>query len=97
MTTGAEGTPIRAIIVAQGKILDFIDGQTQRPDTPEEYVRQEIAKSLVREYRYGKTDIEVEFVVRVGTRKPRADLVIFPPQTVLKGSQAAHFKTRCPH
>jgi hypothetical protein len=49
-------------------------------ETPEEYVRQEIAKSLVREYRYSKADIEVEFVVRVGTRKPRADLVVFPPQ-----------------
>jgi|SRR5579871_6659146 type I restriction enzyme M protein len=68
-----------AIIVQQGKVLDFIDGKTQRPETPEEYVRQEIAKSLVREYRYEKADIEVEFVVRVGSRKPRADLVIFPP------------------
>lgn len=68
-----------AIIVQQGKVLDFIDGDTQRPDTPEEYVRQEIAKSLVREYRYEKGTIEVECVIRVGARKPRADLVIFPP------------------
>jgi type I restriction enzyme M protein len=67
-----------AIIIQQGKVLDFIDGKTQRPETPEEYVRHEIAKSPVREYRYEKADIEVEFVVRVGSRKPRADLVIFP-------------------
>ncbi len=67
-----------AIIVQQGKILDFIDGQTQRKDTPEEYVRQEIAKSLVREYGYAKRDIAVEFTLRLGTRKPRADLIIFP-------------------
>jgi type I restriction enzyme M protein len=66
-----------AVIVQQGKILDFIDGQTQREETPEEYVRQEIAKSLVREYGYPKKDIAVEFVLRVGSRKPRADLVIF--------------------
>ena len=33
-----------AVIVQQGKVLDFIDGQTQREETPEEYVRQEIAK-----------------------------------------------------
>ncbi len=39
-----------AIIVQQGKVLDFIDGQTQREETPEEYVRQEIAKSLARLY-----------------------------------------------
>jgi type I restriction enzyme M protein len=67
-----------AIIIQQGKVLDFIDGKTQRNETPEEYVRQEIAKSLVREYRYEKLQIEVEFTVRVGSKKPRADLVIFP-------------------
>lgn len=66
-----------AVIVQQGKVLDFIDGQTQREETPEEYVRQEIAKSLVREYSYPKKDIAVEFTLRVGSRKPRADLVIF--------------------
>lgn len=70
-----------ALIIQQGKVLDFIDGKTQRNETPEEYVRQEIAKSLVREYRYEKASIEVEFVIRVGSRKPRADLVIFPPGT----------------
>lgn len=68
---------VAAVIVQQGKLLDFIDQVTQRDETPEEYVRQEIAKSLVREYRYPRTDIGVEFVVRVGSRKPRADLVIF--------------------
>ncbi len=77
-----------AIIIQQGKVLDFIDGTTQRNETPEEYVRQEIAKSLVREYRYEKTDIEVEFTVRVGSRKPRADLVIFPPSTNHKQENA---------
>ena len=66
-----------AVIVQQGKVLDFIDGQTQREETPEEYVRQEIAKSLVREYGYPKKDIAVEFTLRLGSRKPRADLVIF--------------------
>jgi len=41
-----------AIIVQQGRVLDYIDGETQRKESPEEYVRQEIAKSLVREYGY---------------------------------------------
>lgn len=66
-----------AVIVQQGKILDYIDGITQRNETPEEYVRQEIAKSLVREYGYEKAEVSVEFVLRLGSRKPRADLVIF--------------------
>jgi type I restriction enzyme M protein len=67
------------IIVQQGKLLDFIDGVTQRNETPEEYVRQEIAKSIVREYGYPKSDIAVEFTLRLGSRKPRADLVVFFP------------------
>lgn len=66
-----------AVIVQQGRVLDYIDGQTQRIETPEEYVRQEIAKSLVREYRYPKSCIAVEFTLRLGSRKPRADLVVF--------------------
>jgi len=70
-------TTLSAVVVEQGKVLDFIDGKTQREETPEEYVRQEIAKSLVREYSYPKKDISVEFVLRVGSRRPRADLVVF--------------------
>lgn len=81
MSTATATRDVIAIIVEQGKLLDFIDGKTQRRETPEEYVRQEIAKSIVREYKYAKADIEVEFTIRVGTRKPRADLVVFPPGT----------------
>lgn len=71
------GNQPSAVIVQQGRILDFIDGQTQRVETPEEYVRQEIAKSLVREYGYSKKDIAVEFVLKLGSRKPRVDLIVF--------------------
>lgn len=73
----ASGPSPVAVIVQQGKVLDFIDGQTQREETPEEYVRQEIAKSLVREYGYPRRDIAVEYTLRLGSRKPRTDLVIF--------------------
>jgi type I restriction enzyme M protein len=92
VTQASSSTPSSsklAIIIQQGKILDFIDGKTQRPDTPEEYVRQEIAKSLVREYRYDKACIEVEFTLRLGSRKPRADLVIFAPEVAHSQEQAA--------
>ena len=78
--TAAPPPPV-ASIVEQGKLLDYIDRHTQRKETPEEYVRQEIAKSLVTEYGYPRPNIAVEFTVRVGTRKPRADLVIFPADT----------------
>ena len=67
-------------IVPPGKVLDFIDA-TIRNDTPEEYVRQEILKSLVREYRYSPDDIAVEFPVKIGSKRARLDIVLFPPGT----------------
>ena len=66
-------------IVPPGKVLDFIDGVTLRQDTPEEYVRQEILKSLVREYGYAKQDIRVEFPIKFGSKRVRVDIAVFPP------------------
>lgn len=66
-------------IVPPGKVLDFIDGVTLRQDGPEEYVRQEILKSLVREYGYNKRDIRVEFPIKLGSRRVRVDIAVFPP------------------
>lgn len=66
-------------IVPPGKVLDFIDAVTLRQDTPEEYVRQEILKSLVREYGYAKKDILVEHPIRFGSRRVRVDIAVFPP------------------
>lgn len=65
-------------IVPPGKVLDFVDGTTLRQDTPEEYVRQEILKSLVREYGYDKADIRVEFPIKFGSRRVRVDIAVFP-------------------
>ena len=83
-----------AVIVQQGKLLDFIDQVTQREETPEEYVRQEIAKSLVREYGYPRPDISVEFTLRLGSRRPRADLVIFGENEPHK-QELAHIVVEC--
>lgn len=68
---------VAALIVPHGKRLDFIDG-TLRNETPEEYVRQEIEKSLVKEYLYPREDIRVEFRIKMGTASKRVDLAIFP-------------------
>ena len=51
-----------------------------RNDTPEENVRQRVARSLIDEYGYGREDIAVEFTVNLGSSKKRVDLAIFPPE-----------------
>jgi type I restriction enzyme M protein len=67
----------KTLVIPEGKIADYVDG-TFRNDTPEEYVRQTIEKRLVNEHKYPKDRIEIEYTIRVGSRKPRADIVIFP-------------------
>ena len=47
-------------LVPAGKIKCYITGK-HRPDTPEEHIRQRMARSLVEEYGYSKADIELEF------------------------------------
>ena len=62
--------------VPDGKIRDYIDGKL-RNDTPEEYVRQTIERRLVEEHRYPPIQIAIEYVLHVGVKKPRADIVIW--------------------
>ncbi|MBF0330139.1 MAG: N-6 DNA methylase [Nitrospirae bacterium] len=65
-------------LIPPGSIRCFITGKL-RKDTPEENVRQRWARSLVEEYGYPKQDIMIEFPIRMGTAKKRADIVIFKP------------------
>ena len=68
------------IIVPAGKIRCYIHPDKFRDDTPEEHVRQRVARSLVEEYGYDKPDLHLEFPVQMGSGKPkRADIAIFPP------------------
>ena len=64
------------IRVPDGKICDYIDHKF-RADTPEEYVRQTIEKRLVNEHKYKPEQIKIEFALKLGSRRPRADIVIF--------------------
>jgi type I restriction enzyme M protein len=63
--------------IPAGKLVDFIMGKLVN-DTPEEYVRQNIEMSLVLEYGYDRSQIEVEYLVKVGSSKRWVDLAIFP-------------------
>lgn len=65
-------------LVPAGKLRCYITGQL-RPDKPEEHVRQRWARSLVDEYRYDRSDIAVEFRIKMGSAAKRADLVVFKP------------------
>jgi type I restriction enzyme M protein len=62
--------------VPEGKVPDFLTGKFWK-DTAEEYVRQNIEKALVRQYRYIPKDCWPEFRIKVGSSTKRVDIVIF--------------------
>lgn len=67
-------------LIPPGKLRCIITDKL-RSDTPEENVRQRIARSLIDDYGYKRADLEVEFPVNMGRSKKRADIAIFPPET----------------
>ena len=64
------------LAIPEGKIRDHIDGKL-RNDTPEEYVRQTIEKRLTDELQYTRPQMAVEFGIKTGSSRPRADIVIW--------------------
>ena len=84
----SSGTGISEItFIPPGKLRCVITDRL-RKDTPEENVRQRVARSLVDHYGYSREDIAVEFTVPMGTKRPRADLAIFPPDTKHRAENA---------
>jgi type I restriction enzyme M protein len=71
-----KGKKMTEEVIPPGKIKCFITGKL-RKDTPEEKVRQEVARALVEEYGYEKSDMDIEFPVKMGRASKRVDIVIF--------------------
>lgn len=63
--------------IPDGKVVDFISGKLLK-DTPEEYVRQNVAMSLVLEYGYEKGQIEIEYKIKAGSGTKWIDIAVFP-------------------
>lgn len=75
--------------IPDGKVIDFLTGKPVA-DTPEEYVRQNIEKALVRQYRYDPTNCLPEFPIKVGSSRKRVDIVAFESPTVPRKQENAH-------
>ena len=69
-------TTEEVFLVPEGKIRDFIDSKLRKL-TPEEYVRQNIERALVLEYKYVRDRIEVEFSIKLGSKRKKVDLAVF--------------------
>jgi type I restriction enzyme M protein len=63
-------------LIPEGKVVDFLNGKYVK-DTPEEYVRQNLEKALVRQYRYDPSNCAPEVRIKVGSSSKRVDIVVF--------------------
>jgi type I restriction enzyme M protein len=75
--------------IPDGKVIDFLTGQPVK-DTAEEYVRQNIEKALVRQYRYDPNNCLPEFPIKVGSSRKRVDIVAFESPAVARNQENAH-------
>jgi len=74
--TPSNGSPEK-IELKEGYLYDPV-AQKQRKATDEEYVRQEMIKTLVSEYAYPLTSMATEFPVKVASSTKKVDIAIFP-------------------
>jgi type I restriction enzyme M protein len=71
-------------LTAEGRVIDFLDAATTRPNTPEERVRQEYARKLHHEYGYPKELMLFEAPINIGSETKSADIAIYDNATALK-------------
>ena len=61
--------------IPPGKLVCYITGRLRR-DTPEEHVRQRVARSLIDEYGYAKEQIELDFRIHIGRKSHPVDIAV---------------------
>jgi type I restriction enzyme M protein len=72
-----EAQEFQITLDAQGKIIDYVDNEIRRPNTPEERIRQKMVQILHCEFGYPLANIGLERSINIGRDVKRADVVIY--------------------
>jgi type I restriction enzyme M protein len=85
---------------SSGKIIDILDKNTLRENTPEERIRQRMVNILIHELNYPPQNIALERVIKSGRQNIRADIVVYnSEEACIKNDQGQiHFtgETKAP-
>lgn len=77
---------------AQGKIIDCLDSNIHRANTPEERIRQKMTQIIIHEFGYPASNIALERTINIGRENKRADIVIYnSPEACASGDQGNIF------
>src|SRR5258707_11955734 len=71
------GIADRIRLSPDGRLIDFIDPNVARPNTPEERVRQTYARKLHYEYDYPKNVMVIGAPISIGSELRYADIAIY--------------------
>lgn len=64
-------------LTTDGRIIDFLNPSSSRPNTPEERVRQNYGRRLHFEYGYPRDTMVFEAPIQIGSEKKQADIVVY--------------------
>jgi type I restriction enzyme M protein len=67
----------RLRLTADGRIIDFLDSNALRPNTPEEHVRQNYARKIHHEYGYSLDRMVFNAPIQIGSDTKFADIAIY--------------------
>lgn len=83
-----EAQEFQITLDAQGKIIDFLDNDQKRLNTPEERIRQKMVQIVHFELGYPKNVIALERSINIGREIKRADIVIYnSPESCARNEQ----------
>ena len=72
-----EAQEFQITLDAQGKIIDYIDNNIRRQNTPEERIRQKMVQILHCEFGYPLSNIGLERSINIGRDIKRADIIVY--------------------
>lgn len=69
-----EAQEFQITLDANGRIIDYLDNNIKRPNTPEERIRQKMVQILHCEFAYPMSHIGIEKQINIGREIKRADI-----------------------
>ena len=72
-----EAQEFQITLDSHGRIIDFLNEDHRRPNTPEERIRQKMTQTIHYELGYPKNMIALERPINIGREIKRADIVIY--------------------
>jgi type I restriction enzyme M protein len=79
-------------LTTDGRIVDFLNAEVSRSNTPEERVRQVFARKLHFDYGYPKEVMSIEVPIYIGSERRSADIVVFADEFAAARRDQAQIK-----